>query len=212
MYGIPLSKSIKANKTNITYFEYVFGEKVYIIVQDPNDKNICNWKIVKSFCEKLNIEFTNQTFPSLIKTYLKQFIDSKSERIEFGQEYKQKILNKFNSKCNICKEECSNDFDIDHIKPLASGGTNYLSNLQVLCKSCHKIKSQSEHEDGSYVKIIETESSFNKQVQEIMDSELSFRYAFIEHFDYDEDKYQTTSNPLEFDELKLLFVIKMIFI
>ena len=37
-----------------------------------------------------------------------------------------------------------------------------------------------------------------------MDSELSFRYAFIEHFDYDEDKYQTTSNASEFDELKLL--------
>ena len=36
-YGVPLSKSIKANKTNITYFEYVFGNKVYIIVQDPND-------------------------------------------------------------------------------------------------------------------------------------------------------------------------------
>ena len=37
-----------------------------------------------------------------------------------------------------------------------------------------------------------------------MDSELSFRYAFIEHFDYDKDKYQTTSNASEFDELKLL--------
>ena len=72
------------------------------------------------------------------------------------------------------------------------------------------MKSQSEHEDGSYVKIIETDSSFNKQVQEIMVSELSFRYAFIEHFDYDdikintkysdEAKYQT----INVNELKLL--------
>ena len=69
LYGVPLSKSIKANKTNITYFEYVFGKKVYIIVQDPNDLKLFNWKIIKSLCEKHDIEFTNQTYPSFINSY-----------------------------------------------------------------------------------------------------------------------------------------------
>ena len=31
LYGVPLSKSVKANKTNITYFEYKFREK-YILL------------------------------------------------------------------------------------------------------------------------------------------------------------------------------------
>jgi 5-methylcytosine-specific restriction endonuclease McrA len=71
-------------------------------------------------------------------------------------------------------------FEIDHIKPLTNGGTNDVDNLQLLCKSCHKEKSMREKEDGSYIRIIETESSFNNQVNEIMNSELSERYAFIE--------------------------------
>ena len=28
-------------------------------------------------------------------------------------------------------------FDIDHITPLSSGGTNNEDNLQILCKPCH---------------------------------------------------------------------------
>lgn len=31
--------------------------------------------------------------------------------------------------------------EVDHIIPLAAGGTNDLSNLQLLCKACHKRKS-----------------------------------------------------------------------
>ena len=53
LYGVPSSKSVKANKTNITYFEYVFGKKAYIIVQDPNDLRLFNWKIIKSLCENM---------------------------------------------------------------------------------------------------------------------------------------------------------------
>ena len=67
LYGICDSKTIVANKANITQFQYIKNEKLYIIFQDPNDLNICNWKIVKSLCEKKSLEFHNQTFPSFIK-------------------------------------------------------------------------------------------------------------------------------------------------
>jgi 5-methylcytosine-specific restriction protein A len=30
--------------------------------------------------------------------------------------------------------------DIDHITPLAKGGQDVASNVQVLCKACHKVK------------------------------------------------------------------------
>ena len=93
---------------------------------------------------------------------------------ELPPEEKQKLLNIYENKCNNCEEECSEDFEIDHIIPISAGGSSQaMYNLQVLCCSCHKKKTQDEKEHGSYVKINNTESSFNNQVQTIVDSELS---------------------------------------
>ena len=57
-----------------------------------------------------------------------------------------------------------------------------VANLQVLCKACHLIKTSNEHETGQYVKINDTESTFNKQVQleEVFNSPLSQTHAFVE--------------------------------
>ena len=60
------------------------------------------------------------------------------------------------------------------------GGTNEIRNLQVLCKACHLIKTANEHETGQYIKISDTESTFNSQVQEIINSPLSQTHAFVE--------------------------------
>lgn len=38
--------------------------------------------------------------------------------------------------------------EVDHIVPLAEGGTNDRSNLQGICKPCHKAKSVSEADAG----------------------------------------------------------------
>jgi 5-methylcytosine-specific restriction endonuclease McrA len=44
------------------------------------------------------------------------------------------------SKCSYISEKYW-IFDIDHILPVKDGGTNKLSNLQILCANCHKEKS-----------------------------------------------------------------------
>jgi hypothetical protein len=71
---------------------------------------------------------------------------------------------------------------VDHIRPLSNGGTNEKSNLQPLCKSCHMVKTSlaGEHESGKYIRINDAESSYNTQVQEIMNSPLSQSHAFVE--------------------------------
>ena len=180
LYGIPLSKSIQANRSQISRFEYELDGKQYIFCHDPND-DTCNWAIVKKLCEKHNVEFKNQSFPAFITEFKNNLRNKKVERNDHKKEDRDAILKRFKNKCNECDEVIDGRFEIDHIKPIAQGGTNDDDNLQVLCRSCHKNKSQIEKEDGSYIKIIDTESSFNNQVQELMDSDLSFRYAFIEH-------------------------------
>jgi 5-methylcytosine-specific restriction endonuclease McrA len=79
----------------------------------------------------------------------------------------------------LCKKLIKKAFDIDHIIPLAEGGTNDAVNLQVLCKPRHFEKTQTEHERG-YIKLSLTESSFNTTVKDIFNSELNTKHAFIE--------------------------------
>ena len=180
-FGIPSSKSIKASKSNIIRFEYKFDKKRYIIIQDPNDISIINWKKVQSLCIKHEIPFKNQTFLNFIKEKRSEIIKLKSERHTFSDEERRNIYDNSNKLCAICNEKLQRKYELDHIKALASGGTNNIKNIQLLCKSCHKEKSLREKEDGSYIRIIETESTFNNQLLEVMSSELCQRYAFIEH-------------------------------
>ena len=57
----------------------------------------------------------------------------KSERREFTLEEKRDIYDNIaHGKCAICKEKLKQKFEVDHIKPLASGGTNDIKNLQLL--------------------------------------------------------------------------------
>lgn len=48
--------------------------------------------------------------------------------------------------CSQCNTDMHNSqsppFEIDHIVPLALGGTDDLSNLRLLCQPCHKAKTK----------------------------------------------------------------------
>ena len=43
--------------------------------------------------------------------------------------------------CQSCKNTLTEFFELDHIKPVALGGTNTTENLQALCSECHRHKS-----------------------------------------------------------------------
>jgi len=43
--------------------------------------------------------------------------------------------------CGICKTLLGSSYHVDHIVPLARNGTNYPSNIQLLCKQCNLSKS-----------------------------------------------------------------------
>ena len=135
--------NIKSNKTKINYFELNLNGYSYLFSNDPNDLQKCNWKIIKELCNQHNIEFKNQSFVKFIKQLRDNFMLKKSERKTITEETRKNIISKHNNQCAICKNSKSDiKFEIDHIKPLASGGTNDITNLQPLCKACHKEKNK----------------------------------------------------------------------
>jgi 5-methylcytosine-specific restriction enzyme A len=67
---------------------------------------------------------------------------TKTSRIPIPQEVRQYILERNNFRCQGCDaSDPKLALQIDHIIPLAKGGTNDLSNLQVLCQPCNSQKS-----------------------------------------------------------------------
>lgn len=56
-----------------------------------------------------------------------------------------RILNRDHHTCQHCgTQPPPTHLEIDHITPLAAGGTNADNNLQTLCKTCHQKKTRSE--------------------------------------------------------------------
>ena len=170
----------KTHKTNILQFTHNNNGVIHVYAADPNEIKVITYKQVKYLCEQNNIEFKNQTYMQFIKQMKDNFFNAKMGRIKRTKEEREQILKRFDNKCNICKCNIKESYEIDHIRPLANGGNEEPSNLQPLCKACHRDKCSNEHENGDYIRIIDSESSFNNHVQSVMDSQLAQTHAFIE--------------------------------
>ncbi len=68
----------------------------------------------------------------------------KTPRIRIPPEVKRYLLERNRSQCQSCgKTTLDTELTIDHIIPLANGGSNDISNLQILCRSCNSRKKHS---------------------------------------------------------------------
>ncbi|WP_239372600.1 HNH endonuclease [Snodgrassella gandavensis] len=50
--------------------------------------------------------------------------------------------------CQYCGYASVEGMEVDHIVNIAAGGTDDMSNLQTLCKSCHEMKTRHESRRG----------------------------------------------------------------
>lgn len=65
---------------------------------------------------------------------------SKTPRIPIPLEVRKYVFQRDNYQCQSCGEQQETKLSIDHIVPLARGGTNDISNLQTLCFTCNQRK------------------------------------------------------------------------
>jgi len=170
--------SLKNHRSNTTQINYNKDGRDIILVIDPNIEHGMTFKDVRQLCNKVKVVFNNQSFTQLIKEELKKYFDAKIERHQPTKEERANLFDKADGCCASCKKKIK-VFHVDHIIPLAEGGTNDAVNLQVLCKPCHFDKTRQEQEHG-YIKLSQTESSFNSTVREIFNSALNTKYAFVE--------------------------------
>jgi 5-methylcytosine-specific restriction endonuclease McrA len=178
IYGIP--SKIKSNRSQIQQFQYTIKDKKYILCNDPNNVHETNWKEIQALCIKHKVEFSNQTFTKFCSE-LKEIFDTPVRKV-FNDDEKLEILKMYNNQCNICSNIINENtkYNIDHIRPLSNGGSdaNQLDNIQALCLTCHKDKTLLEQSDGAFNKIDDAVSTYNANVNEIMEKVKA--YAFVE--------------------------------
>ena len=67
---------------------------------------------------------------------------STTPRIPIPPEVRKYVFLRDKYQCQSCgKTSAETELNIDHIIPLASGGSNDISNLQTLCRNCNQRKS-----------------------------------------------------------------------
>jgi hypothetical protein len=127
-----------------------------------------------------------------------RFYDDKSVRKVFTEQERKMMFDDCPN-CVTCKKKVTlKSMNIDHVIPLACGGTNEPENLQILCKKCHFAKTKEEHENG-YIKLSHTQSSFNQQTLDVFTSSLSCTNAFVETLEQDIPLKLKASKVYHFD-------------
>jgi len=102
----------------------------------------CNYVITtERYCEKCKQIIEREERERKAKKKPNKFYSSK-----YWRTIRQFILERDNYLCQIClsKGKYVMASEIDHIIPIANGGTNDPTNLRALCKSCHSRKTIKE--------------------------------------------------------------------
>ena len=181
-----IPKKIKYRGMNITRIVYDKDDSNIILSVDELNCTLkqYNYQDIINICKSHNIEWKNQTIGSLVQEMRDNFFMKGTKRIKFTKAKREELWMKGNKCCKHCEEEVDiKDTRIDHIIPLAAGGSNEDSNLQILCQSCHLTKTQIELLNKEHVMTSSTESSFNSVTRDIITSQLCSVYPFIETFE-----------------------------
>lgn len=84
--------------------------------------------------------------------HLKARRDARQKNAEGSHTFEewQKLKANFKNKCAECKEQ--KPLTKDHIKPLSAGGSDYIENIQPLCRNCNSRKWKFIYENPELLK------------------------------------------------------------
>ena len=125
-------------KSEVIRKELITGKKNAYKTDMRNEKS--ELKETKSRLREIDQELTrlNQNLAEL---------ESDARRQRLPENIRLSIYKKFNFECALCEVDLTLvKPHIDHIKPLAKGGKDVISNLQPLCEPCN-LKKGSKYED-----------------------------------------------------------------
>lgn len=92
----------------------------------------------KELCKKKNAEWTKNN-PEKIKIKNQKRRTAKSTGSLTATHIKAMYISQ-KEKCPVCKKSIKDKYHIDHVTPLAKGGSNDIENIQLLCPFCNLSK------------------------------------------------------------------------
>ena len=92
--------------------------------------------------------------------YCSDKLETRPGRQPIPRQLRHKVFKRDGYRCKECgASNKETKLEIDHIKPVARGGTNHIDNLQTLCKECNRAKYTDEWVGG-----ISTSEELNKEL------------------------------------------------
>lgn len=147
------SESLRGNITRINYKDNV------TIWANPNLTMVCpkldlygDSIMSGKVCKRLGVSFTNQSIGAATKSSSDQYFNplkesgvEKEDRETITGARRRQFFESRDHTCEICKVQFdAKKLEIDHKIKLSNGGTNEFSNLSLLCKICHDVKTRQE--------------------------------------------------------------------
>lgn len=162
--------SLKCKYSNNNVERIYHKKNGNVLISSPNLTFNVDHKTTKTVCEKLGIDFNNNSISSIAWNLLNKLYGIKQNRKQVTDENKEIILNLQKNKCKACDKALEKKkYHFDHIIRLENGGSNDNSNIQALCVACHDDKTDKENSD-KFFKIHPLESGMNQVTEEIFNS------------------------------------------
>lgn len=122
----------------------LISEEVFYLLFNNRELLLAFNLLISRYIEDISLDEFDENFSENIK-YMKT--SGRLKRQNIPAWVKNAVYFRDKGKCCLCKKDLSgilsldNSIEYDHIVPLAEGGTNDVTNIQLLCNKCNKKKS-----------------------------------------------------------------------